>query len=402
MNRTILNAVTGPLAAAVLLHSASARGGEWSGNASVEWLAFNKAPLSDAQHDSYVSLALEPEYYHEWDDGHMSFTLAPFIRRAQYDTRRTHSDIREMNIGVTSENWELTAGISKVYWGITESQHLVDIVNQTDLVENLDTEDKLGQPMINLTLIGGDYGTLDLFVLPGFRERTFLAEDGRPRFGLVVDENNPVYDSSRRKKHVDYAARWYHYLGDWEIGLSHFSGTSRAPELRITPTGALTPPVLTPVYHQIHQTGLEIQGIFGAWLWKLESVYNVGFADSPYFAAVGGFEYTFVLENGMEIGALMEYSWDERDEEATTQFQNDMLVGTRLTFNDVQSTQVLAGIIVDMDGAGRSYNVEAERRLGESWKLSLEARGVFHVRPGDFLYQSRRDNSFRFTLARYF
>ena len=42
-------------------------------------------------------------------------------------------------------------GVGKVFWGVTESQHLVDIINQTDLVENIDTEDKLGQPMLETT-----------------------------------------------------------------------------------------------------------------------------------------------------------------------------------------------------------------------------------------------------------
>jgi hypothetical protein len=77
-------------------------------------------------------------------------------------------------------------------------------------------------------------------------------------------------------------------------------------------------------------------------------------------------------------------------------------MGTRITLNDTQSTQILAGIIVDAGGAGRSYNFEAERRIGDSWKVSLEARGVFHTDPGDFLYGFRRENSFRFNLARYF
>ena len=44
-------------------------------------------------------------------------------------------------------------GLRKVYWGVTESQHLVDVINQTEGVENLDGEDKLGQPMLNLALI---------------------------------------------------------------------------------------------------------------------------------------------------------------------------------------------------------------------------------------------------------
>ena len=375
--------------------------GEWSGNVAMEWLAFAQAPLSEEQHRSYLSLSFEPEYQAEWDNGRKSFTFELFARGSQFDSRRSHADIRELNIGIVERDWELTAGISKVYWGITESQHLVDIVNQTDLVENLDTEDKLGQPMINLALVR-NAGTLNLFVLPGFRERTFAGPAGRPRFGLEVDQDNEIYESSAGRKHVDLAARWFQYLGEWEIGLSYFRGTSRTPDLVVTPTGPTTAPVLTPVYYQIDQAGLEVQGAFGAWLWKLEAIRNAGFANRHYAAATGGFEYTYVLESGVEVGALMEYSWDDRGRDAPTQFQNDMLFGIRITPNDVQSTQLLAGVLVDLEGGGHSYNLEAERRIGDSLKLSLEARGIFHTSPEDFLNSFRRDDYVRLNLAWYF
>jgi len=378
-----------------------AQAGEWSGNAAFQWQYFPKEPAFNEQHRSYPSVSLEPEYYHEWNEGKRTFTFESFFRGSQHDSRRSHADIRELNLGIIEHDWELTAGIGKVFWGITESQHLVDIINQTDLVENLDLEQKLGQPMVNLTLVR-DTGILDLFVLPGFRERTHPGKSGRPRFSLVVDQDNEIYESGDERKHIDFAARWYQFLGDWEVALSHFKGTSREAELQLTPTGPASLPVLTPVYHQINQTGLEVQGTLGAWLWKLEAIRNVGFDDNPYFAAVGGFEYTHVLESGFEVGGLLEYSWDERGLDAQTQYQNDVLVATRLTFNDAQSTAILAGLLIDAGGAGRTYNVEAETRLGDSWKASLEVRGVFHVNEGDFLYSARRDNSFRFNLAKYF
>ncbi len=376
--------------------------GEWSGNVAAEWTGFNKDPLSGEQHRSYPSVSAEPEYYHEWDDGKRTFLFRPFARLDKNDSRRTHADIRELNFSMIENEWELTTGIGKVFWGITESQHLVDIVNQTDLVEDTDGEDKLGQPMLNLALIP-DVGTLDLFVLPGFRTRTFPGKHGRPRFALKIrDQNDPKYESGAKEKHVDLAARWYQMLGNWEIAVSHFRGTSRAPTFKLTGGGPTSPPELVPLYNQINQTGLEVQGVFGAWLWKLEAIRNAGFDNKNYKAATGGFEYTYVLKSGFELGALLEYSWDDRGRDANTQFQSDVLVGTRLTFNDVQSTQVLAGVLIDTGGAGRSYNIEAERRIGDSWKASLEARGVFHVSPDDFMYQFRRDNLIRIDLARYF
>ena len=59
--------------------------------------------------------------------------------------------------------------------GVTESRHLVDVLNQVDGVEDIDEEDRLGQPMINIST-QRDWGSVDLFVLPGFRERTFAGQ----------------------------------------------------------------------------------------------------------------------------------------------------------------------------------------------------------------------------------
>lgn len=398
-----LNAFQALLPSIPLLIPGIGQTGEWSGNVGVEMQTFNKEALSNEQHDNYMSVYAQPEYFREWDRGSRSFTAEAYMIGSQYDSRRSHVDLREFNVGIIEEEWEATVGISKVFWGIAESNHLVDIINQTDLVENIDTEDKLGQPMLNVTLIRGA-GNLDLFVLPYFRERVYPGNAGRPRFPLKIDQDNEVYESGNKQKHVDVAARWYQWIGDWEVAISHFKGTSRIPDLVVTPTGVSSPPVLIPHYNQINQTGLEIQGTFDAWLWKFEAIRNNGFqGDSKsYKAAVGGFEYTFVLESGVEVGALMEYNWDSRGREAFTQFQNDTMVGTRITLNDVQSTEILAAVIIDMGGASRSYNVEAERRIGDSWKASLEARGVFHASEEDLFYGFRRDNSLRFNLAKYF
>ena len=73
----------------------------------------------------------------------------------------------------------------------------MDIINQTDQVDQVDGEEKLGQPMINLSLVR-DWGIVDLFVLPGFRERTYAGEEGRPRTPLPVSDD-AVYESPRRR-----------------------------------------------------------------------------------------------------------------------------------------------------------------------------------------------------------
>jgi len=372
---------------------------EWSGNIATELRYFPNDPVDNRQFEgSNVSISAQPEYYRRWENGDQSFIFTPFARIDQNDKERTHYDIRELAWIKVSDSWELRAGIRKVFWGVTESQHLVDIINQTDLVENLDGEDKLGQPMINLALIQ-EAGTLDLFVLPGFRERTFPGEDGRLRSELVVDTDHPVYESSAEDKHVDFAARWSQFVGIWDIGLSYFNGTSRDPRFILNSDGS----ALLPVYDQINQVGLDVQATVGNWLWKLEMITRGGQGDR-YNALTGGFEYTFVgiYETQYDLGFISEYLYDDRNDKAPTPFANDMLIGARFTFNDVQSTEILAGIIFDLDNNGQMFNLEASRRLGDSWKLSIESRVFNNFASDDPLYSFREDSHFQAELAWYF
>ncbi len=390
--------------------SLAASAGEWSGYIAGEWLAFPKEALSPAQHDSYLSIALEPEYNHAWDEGEQSLTFVPFLRVDEHDPERTHADLRELYWLNVGEDFEVRAGVRRVFWGVTEGVHLVDIINQTDLVENTDGEDKLGQPMLNLAFIR-DWGTLDLFALLGFRERTFPGREGRPRFAAVVDTDRASYESDREWRHIDAALRWSHTLGPVDIALSHFSGTSREPRLVLDRlTGVI--PMLLPHYDLIDQTGLELQAVQGGWLWKAEVMTRSGQGER-FTAASGGFEYTYtgVLDSQADVGVIGEYLFDDRGEEiealvngqtSFSPFQNDVLVGTRLTLNDAQSTQVLAGVITDLEGGPRSYNIEASRRLGEDMKLSMEVRGSFDTETTDVLDNFRRDNSIRLELAWYF
>ena len=373
---------------------------ESKGVVSVEGRIFFEDELDPKQKGSSFSVSFNPEVYGESDNGRHSFAFSPFARIDQFDDERSHYDIRELAWLYIERSWELRLGIRKVFWGVTESQHLVDIVNQTDLVEDLDGEDKLGQPMVNLALIQ-NWGTVDLFVLPYFRDRTFSGEKGRLRSHPYVDVDQAGYESDDEENHIDYAIRWAHSIDVFDLGVSYFKGTSRDPNL--LPGQNNGEPVLVPHYPQIEQIGLDAQATLDAWLWKLEAIHRK-YKSDDYNAFTAGFEYTFygVFETVADVGVIYELLYDDRGNDATTPFEDDSMFGMRLAFNDVSSTDLLAGLILDHEGDAQALNVEASRRIDSHWKVNFIMRGYLNVDEADALYSFRNDDYAQVELLYYF
>ena len=345
------------------------------------------------------SLMLQPEFYWRSDDSRQRVTIVGFARLDSVDDERSHADLREAYWGIDGDGWDLTAGISKVFWGVTESRHLVDVINQTDLVESIDEESKLGQPLVNINL-QREYGRFGLYVMPYFRERTFPGVDGRFRAPLVVDTDNPIYESGDEEHHIDLALRYSHYIGDVDIGAHVFEGTSREARFVIAPEGDR----LLPVYDQMTQFGVDVQYTAEAWLWKLEAIARDTRVDS-FLAAVGGFEYTFygVKNSSADVGVLFEYLYDGRNAlSPPTGSDNDLFIGTRLAFNDADDSSVLAGVAVDLNTQELFLNIEAERRFADNLSVELQLRTFMNAEPGDALFSVEQDDYVQLRLSWYY
>ncbi len=78
------------------------------------------------------------------------------------------------------------------------------------------------------------------------------------------------------------------------------------------------------------------------------------------------------------------------------------MLGMRLAANDAQSTELLVGVIFDNETDTHFINVEGSRRLGDNWKLNIEARAYNGLKPADLLYSIRNDSYMQIEVARYF
>ena len=255
------------------------------------WL-FPESPLHEGQKQNNYSFSFESEVYAEWSNN-KNFVLRPFYRFDSEDSYRSHFDIREMNYSFYGEDWESNIGVGQVFWGVTESKNLVDIINQFDVVDDPLMKTKLGQPLINLTLIK-NFGYLDFYLLSYFRERTFPGINGRLRTNPPFLKNASTYEGGS-KWTPELATRWSNSYGDYDISLHSFVGYSRAPAIDIRLIdGKIN---YTPNYQRIRQIGGTLQKTENSTLYKLEWIARDGEKDSKlrrggYFSTVLGFEHT--------------------------------------------------------------------------------------------------------------
>ncbi|WP_242131494.1 hypothetical protein [Aestuariivivens marinum] len=357
---------------------------------------FLEAPAFYSQTRYYPSLALKPKYTIDLNGGGNSINIEGFVR-VDRDDERTHFDFREFYFHKVKGNWELSIGLKKVFWGVTESNHLVDVINQTDAIESFDGEEKLGQPMVQFSIYT-NLGTFDLFYLPYHRKRTLPGAKGRFRYPVIIKTDDVLYESSVKEWHQDVSLRYGNSFNSVDLGLSYFYGTGREPLVQFNAQGVAA------LYPIIHQVGLDLQITNNTFLWKLESIYRSS-GLQKFLALTAGFEYTIsnIKSSGIDIGLILEYLYDERGDLAFSALQNDLFFGSRIAFNDVQDTSILLGIITDLEKSSKIIGIEASRRMGNTMKLELEGRLFNNIADNEpFLSNFKKDSFIGLTLIKYF
>ena len=324
-----------------------------------------------------------------------------FGRWDESDSRRTHADLREAFVRVGSGAWVVEAGMNVVFWGVTESRHLVDVVNQTDYLEDLDGDEKLGQLMARLSYDDLSWGLFEAYLMGGSRQQRFPGVEGRPGLPIPVRYDRATYEAGAGRWDPDVAFRWSHAVEAVDVGVSLFRGTGREPE--ILPRIVDGDPVLRPSYALVHQAGVDVQWTGQNWLWKGEGIYRDG-PRSAFFATTFGFERTFwsAWGSSTDLGILLEYSHDGRDDLTFTVHDDDVFGGLRLTLNDVRGTEILAGALTDVDTGATFASVEASRRLGRGFALDLTARLFVGGDENEPLYWFRRDDYLESVVVYYF
>ena len=334
-------------------------------SASVDYFPDMKDSAQLDRHTETLKASLS--YYRRLGQGELSAAVDGYLNGS--GDGNSYFDISEFYYSHAEDHWTVDVGVKKVFWGVVESRHLVDVVNQQDYRQFPDIDAKLGQPMLHYTY-QFESSAFEFYLLPYVRSQVFPEKAQHFALPLPVDNDSAEFESAAGKQHLDVALRW---AGNWDYldyGVSVFAGTDRVPTFAISGDGR----ELIPVYWQKKQLGVDLQATVNNWLLKLEAI-AVSRQPGSFRAATIGSEYTFysVFDTRADIGVLAEYNWDSRSVDEADFLQNDLFLGGRLVLNNIQSTEILAGVALDLDHSAVAGRVELNHRINKALSVSLDA-----------------------------
>jgi hypothetical protein len=162
--------------------------------------------------------------------------------------------------------------------------------------------------------------------------------------------------------------------------------------------------VLVPEYARERRLGLEAQFIQEALALKVEALVRDTRGERSY-AGVLGLEYTLSGLGGdgaQDLGLIVEWLRDTQSELLSARYDHEVFLGGRWALNDIANTQALGGVLLDTTGDGQTWSLEANRRLGDDWKLALRLRAFTGGDRNDPANVVQDADELRLTLERYF
>ena len=327
------------------------------------------------------------------------------------DSNRTVFIAEELWAEVRFGDLRLRIGADVLNWTATEAFHPADIINARNLDSDSENYEKLGEPMVRLSYRLGN-GSISAFFFPYYTRTIFPAQSSRLSF---VPPNIEVGPFIRMRANGDLTDSNFGPQGALRITQS-FRGIDLSLHVvhhmdRLQPEILFDPSINLPraLFRTVTQVGGTYQHVLGSFIAKVEAAFRM-FAvpegevsplgpvqDRDHLQVAIGLEYGFLVDGveltiigeaqsiflGDEIKAFVK--GDDADTEAFNTlrrnlgvFQRDALVGLRVSFNDVNSSELRGTTIVDLDDPEQVLvNLSYSQRIGGAWSVSAGLRLVF-------------------------
>jgi hypothetical protein len=368
---------------------------EIRGHADLQADAFLIRPESKHDNDFTLLGNLEAEYAHE------AFRAALQLNAQQdyYDLQgrnehngRSFVRLDELYGSYDFDEDRLSAGRSIRFWGALEVRNIVDGFNPVDFRSGLFEEDKMGVWNAAWTHYT-DTGSLALIVKMHEEDRKMA----QPPYVYYFFPPFARYDRTLNTETSRDRPTFYlrlsgstetEYPLDYTVILQHGYDAQRYFLPDGPPDGSV--PVTLGEHAYLVNKAMTFETlVVGETLFKLEALYTDVIDEeriSDYYHVGIGVEHTLSQIHGnADLGLLAEYyRYDtlEKGEGKYTDlelfevFQNDLFVGLRYSWNNMNDASLVGGVVSDMEYNEQSWYAEYETRLFDAFKLNADYRYI--------------------------
>ena len=367
-----------------------------SGHAGLALRFYPQNP-EDNQESTGVGLRLAPEWSHPGDT---RFLVAPIIRIENNDSGRSIVDFNELYISGRRGDTTLEFGITRLFWGVTESRHLENIINPPDLAAHYAGDTTLGVALLRLAE-PTEFGQIEFILIPWDRDPRFPGEQGRPRTEWYIQGDVDHPDG----RPAAWASRVSLDGGNYDAHAYYFQGLDR--EATLFPLFDILgqPESLRASRKQIQQWGADLQIPFGNVLLKAEAIHRSGYSRS-FAAAVLGGEYTLnsIGNSTSDLGLLVEYQYDnDRPTDAPlAPMKRAVYAGIRGALNDPANSEFKFGLVHDTTNEARIWRGDFSRRIADDWTVECALNIFSNVRGQPPLSGFARDSYLELLIKRNF
>lgn len=310
------------------------------------------------------------------------------------DPARTRILPYENWVAYKTDNMQVKVGTQIENWAMAEIFHPSDIFNSRNFDSELENSEKLGEPSASLRFnVGGGFATL--YYMPMFWSPILPSNvsrfQGVPRNVNLLE---PIFfDKGKFGKDRDsvnqYAFRYTKTVGSADLAFHYLNAIDRQEALFLEDIAA---DGARPVFMRVQQIGAAGSVLVAENILKFDYV-NRTFPDTgtsdnlgeikelDHSIAALGFERTFALKSGPESTIFMEWQkiFGVNNIQARTFsiFQNDLMFGYRLSFNDLDSKELKVFLILDMEKSSETlWAMSYSQKFSNEVKFSIGVRGI--------------------------
>lgn len=385
---------------------------------------------NDTTIDENYGLASRLQATHSHGDFEEKFSI--FSRVDRKDSSRSIFIIEELHWSYYKDAWSITIGHQILNWSATEAFHPADAINSRNYDSNIENAEKFGEPMVNLKW-EASFGTLSFYFFPYTQNVNLPADSNRLGFqssqGLVVNE--PIWVDADGERVDDnfipqYGAKFDFTVKSADISLYALNMNDRFIFGRLVDTFFGSPTGATLLYLPLRQYGFTVQAVMDAWVFKIETAYkdfinpDLKFSYTPsiydeiekedHSQIAWGIEYGWAHKDGKESTVILEGQqiFGVEDDIAATYniFQNDVLLGYRFAFNDINSKELFFSVITDLERKNENlFSASYQQRLTDVWTIKSGLRYIHAPKKGltaSNLENLHKANQFYLNLVRYF